>query len=203
MRNPRRKRFPGRTRSSAVSWYLAEDLLLMYCVRPPALVGSEVAGTCRLLLILRCTRTCRLRGLDQALWSQVSPIPVDEFETCGTRISFVDDGPTMRYLYKSRPKGMLAFIVDQDVVGTAFIFKRICHIYLLRRTTIRSSSQHSLNNRPSVHRRDRVGCQGNVKVHHCTTVVINGTVGPYRGRSVNRSGVPFSTAIAWPFGLVS
>jgi hypothetical protein len=43
----------------------------------------------------------------------------------------VDDGPTRRNLDEARPKGMLSFVVDEDVIDTVFVFKWIGHVVLL------------------------------------------------------------------------
>jgi hypothetical protein len=56
---------------------------------------------------------------------------VYEFEASGTAVGSVNDGPTRRNLDEARPKGMLSFLVDEDVINTVFVFKRIGHVVLL------------------------------------------------------------------------
>jgi hypothetical protein len=43
----------------------------------------------------------------------------------------VNDSPARRNLDEARPKGMLSFLVDEDVIDTVFVFKWIGHAVLL------------------------------------------------------------------------
>jgi hypothetical protein len=56
---------------------------------------------------------------------------VYEFEASGAAVGSVNDGPARRNLDKARPKGMLSFVVDEDVIDTVFVFKWIGHVVLL------------------------------------------------------------------------
>src|SRR5262245_12133386 len=53
---------------------------------------------------------------------------VYEFEASGAAVGSVNDGPARRNLDEARPKGMLSFLVDEDVIDTVFVFKWIGHI---------------------------------------------------------------------------
>src|SRR5258706_13423825 len=43
----------------------------------------------------------------------------------------MNDGPTVRNVYEARPKGVLSFFIDQNMVDAVFIFKWIRHGVLL------------------------------------------------------------------------
>src|SRR6266511_857361 len=71
-----------------------------------------------------------LHAFDQTVRPHVGPMLVDECEASGTAVRFMNYGPTVRDLYKAWPKGMLSFVVDQNVVDAVFVFKWICHVVL-------------------------------------------------------------------------
>jgi hypothetical protein len=56
---------------------------------------------------------------------------VYEFEAGGTAVRFMNDGPAGRDLDKARPKGMLSFLVDKNMIDTVFVFKWVGHVVLL------------------------------------------------------------------------
>jgi hypothetical protein len=43
----------------------------------------------------------------------------------------MNDGPAVGDIYKAWPKGILSFVIDQNVVDAVFVFKWISHIALL------------------------------------------------------------------------
>src|SRR5215470_8747107 len=81
-------------------------------------------------LLLVCRQL--FHALDQTVRSHVGPMLIDEFEAGGAAVRLVNDGPALRYLDEGRPKGMLSFVVDQDVIHAVFVFERIGHAILLR-----------------------------------------------------------------------
>jgi hypothetical protein len=68
--------------------------------------------------------------LDQAVWPHIGPILIYEFEASGTAVRFVNYGPAFGDIDEAWPKGMLAFIVYQNMIGTVFVLERICHFVL-------------------------------------------------------------------------
>jgi hypothetical protein len=56
---------------------------------------------------------------------------VYEFETGSTAVRFMHNGPAGRDLDEARPKGILPFFVDKDMIDTVFVFKWVGHVVLL------------------------------------------------------------------------
>ena len=48
----------------------------------------------------------------------------------GTAVRFVNYGPAFGDIDKAWPKGMLAFIIYQNVIGAVFVLEWICHFVL-------------------------------------------------------------------------
>jgi hypothetical protein len=72
-----------------------------------------------------------LHAFNQAPWTHIGPILVDEFEASGTRIGRMDDGPTDRNVDETRPKRMLPLLVDENMVDAVFVFERVRQFRLL------------------------------------------------------------------------
>ena len=68
---------------------------------------------------------------DEAVGPHVGPISIYEFEASGAAVRFTDNGPAVGDLYKAWPKGILPFVIDQDMVDAVFVFKWISHVVLL------------------------------------------------------------------------
>jgi hypothetical protein len=60
---------------------------------------------------------------------------VDEFEAGGTAVRLMNDRPAGRDLNEARPKGMLSFFVDKNMIDTIFVFKWVGHVVLLEAWT--------------------------------------------------------------------
>jgi hypothetical protein len=70
-------------------------------------------------------------AFDQAVWSHVGPMLVYELEASGAAVRFMNDVPALRDGDEARPKRMLSFFVDQNMVDAVFVFKWIGHVVLL------------------------------------------------------------------------
>jgi hypothetical protein len=77
-----------------------------------------------------------IHALDQAGWAHVGPILVDEIQARGAAVRFVNDPPALRNFDEAWPKGMLSFLIDENVKDAVFIFERIGH-FVLQTTAFR------------------------------------------------------------------
>ena len=71
-----------------------------------------------------------IHAFDQTVWSHICPILIDEIKASGTAVRFMDYGPTFGDLYKAWPKGMLSFLIDENMKDAVFVFERIGHFVL-------------------------------------------------------------------------
>src|SRR5262245_22500654 len=71
-----------------------------------------------------------LHPFDEALRPHVGPVLVDVVQTGGATRRLEGDSPARGDLLEGRPQRILAFVVDQHVVGGVFVFERI-HVLLL------------------------------------------------------------------------
>lgn len=102
---------------------------------PPVVVGNQKiilrpSGGASGVFFLLLGRGRFLHAFDKAPWPHVGPMLIYEFEASGTAVRCVNYGPTRRDLDEARPKRMLSFVVDQNMIDAVFVFERISHVVL-------------------------------------------------------------------------